>query len=608
MKHTNILLKRSISCLLILAMTAVALAGCGKEKDEPLRADWLEIGQTAPVTEEPVKELSVPELVKAIMSLKSDAEAVLDEVKAGEVTSAREKLASISENTEAVRVSLDRTIESLGDSAPSLQGELENAGELLNLLDMASEKLLQPTIDELEKHPASELKVGDGISTKWLCSYLDYAQALMPDIAQVVEKANGVDLSLIDSEGKLADYLEKANDLLEMYKKDSAVIDRLKAMLGGDGDRIYLLAAQNSAEIRASGGFPGAMGVIRISDGVLIVEDFHKVYDVLSTYTPSQAEVTADERDLFHGGLSAPRDADYCPDFERVAYIWALGYEAEQKEHIDGVISATPVLVQRLLGAMDQEIKLFDGTVLDGDNAVKVLQHDLYFAYFGNHNYVSGRTVVSDQLFADAAKKTMQAITEDMGMDSLTAMLSVAKDSFEDRTLMIWMEDSQEQEILRKMGWHGGLNTDPEKPQAGVYYNCTVASKMGYFLVMDTEIGEGTLNSDGSYTYPVTVTFSNDITAEEIQEASSYITGGIGGAIGGSAYFFAPAGGTVSDFTTSNGHKVELHTYHDLQLGFIRSFQVRNDSPVVVQYNVTTAPGVDAPLTFSMTPTVQDYH
>lgn len=607
MKKAKHNLMKCLSCLLILSMVLTGMAGC-KKKDDKLNVDWLDGTQPVATTEETVKELTVPELVKAILSLKKDTEAVLDEVKEGEVSSAREKLSAISENTAGVRLSLERTIESLGDSVPSLQEQMKNAEELLNLLDMVSQKLLEPAINELEKNPVSAMKTEEGINTKWLCAYLDFAESLMPDVEQIVEKANTVDLSLVDSDGDMAEALEKVNDLLEMYKKDNAVTGRLKAMLGGEGDRIYLLAAQNSAEIRASGGFPGAMGVIRITDGILKVDDFHKVYDVLASHTPAQAGVTSQESNLFHGGLSAPRDADYCPDFERVAYIWALGYEAEQKEHLNGVISATPALVQRLLDAMDKEIKLFDGTVLNGDNAVKILQHDLYFEYFGSQGYVANRATVCDQLFADAAKKTMTTITEDMGMDGVMSILSVAKDSFEDRTLMLWMEDPQEQEILQKMGWNGGLNIDPENPQAGIYYNCTVASKMGYFLVREAEIGEGTQNSDGSYTYPITVTFSNDITKEEIREASSYITGGIGGAIGGSAYFFAPAGGTVSDFTTSNGMNVELQTYHDLQLGLVRSFQIRNDNPVVVQYNVTTAPGVDTPLTLSMTPTVQEYH
>ena len=152
---------------------------------------------------------------------------------------------------------------------------------------------------------------------------------------------------------------------------------------------------------------------------------------------------------------------------------------------------------------MEEEIKLFDGTVLNGDNAVKTLQHDLYFKYFSN-DYVSGREVIIDQLFADTAKKTMQKLMENLVLSDLMEYLAVANESIEDRTFMLWMNDEAEQAIIAELGWNGGLNTDPEKPQAGIYYNCTVASKMGWFLVMDTQIGERFKNEDGSYTYPVT--------------------------------------------------------------------------------------------------------
>lgn len=593
------------ACLLLIFL----LTGCGNPSQSvPSQETGSEAENTDTLVPEETKgELSVTDLLKAVITLKSDMETALEDVKSGDLDTAKLKIDGISQKTETIGTSLDATMLNLGDSLPSLQAQLENIRGMLELVDLASEKVLVPVVDQLRDHPVSEMRSGEGIRTNLICDYLDFLEALMPDMEIIVEQANAVDLSFVDDEGKIAKYLETANEMLELYHKDSSVISRMKAFFGAEGDRLYVVAAQNSAEIRASGGFPGAVGTMRIHDGVLVLEDFKKVYDVLSSYTPAEANITNTENRLFHGGLSAPRDADYCPDFERVAYIWALGYEAAKGEHVDGVISMTPSIVQKLLSATGEEIKLFDGTVLTGDNAVKVLQHDLYFKYFSN-DYISGRTVISDQLFADAAKKTMQTLMENLEMSDLTQYVSIAKESFENRTLMMWMEDEAEQAILAKLGWNGGLNADPEKPQAGVYYNCTVASKMGWFLIMNTEIGERVKNEDGSYTYPVTVTFSNDMTQEELRTASSYISGGNGGAIGGSAYFFAPAGGTVSDFVTSNGVSIEYETYHDLQLGYMRIFSIYPDKPVTVTYNVTTAPGVDTPLTFSKTPTTQDYH
>lgn len=590
-----------VLCVLLVLFLLMSGGLFGKNSQEASAQATDEIPETtAP------KELSVTDLLKAVMTLKDDLKTAVLDAGNGETESAAELVDNLNQKTDTIRRSLDLTLQSLGDEMPSLQSQLTNIQGLLDLLDEASESLLHPMIQELSAHPMADLNTGDGFDTRVLCEYLDFAEERMPDIEAMVAQAKTLDISLMDDDGDMGDALAKANRLLELYHQDKDLFSKVKSFLGADGDRLYVLAAQNSSEIRASGGFPGAVGTIRIQDGILTLGDFKKVYDVFSSYTPAEANITSVENRLFHGGLSAPRDADFCPDFERVAYIWALGYETGMKEPVDGVISMTPVVVQKLLKAIDEEIVLFDGTTMDGDNAVKVLQFDLYFQYFGKEK-VSNAAIVADQLFADAAKKTAQKLTENMGAKELKALLSIMGDCFEDRTMMVWAKDESLQNAIVQLGWSGGLNKDPQKPQLGIYYNCTSASKMGMFLAKETEIGEGVPNEDGSYTYDVTVTLSNNITEDELRSAGQYITGGTGGSIAGSTYFFAPAGGSIGNFSTSNGVMVQRDEYHDLQLGFMPSYSIHPGKPVVVNFQVTTAPGVAEPLTISETPTLQDY-
>ena len=47
---------------------------------------------------------------------------------------------------------------------------------------------------------------------------------------------------------------------------------------------------------------------------------------------------------------------------------------------------------------------------------------------------------MSDLLFADAAQKTMRKLMDNLSLSSLLSYLTIAKESFEDRTLMIWMK------------------------------------------------------------------------------------------------------------------------------------------------------------------------
>lgn len=594
-------------CLMALALLASFLYGCSVKgnNDVSPTGNAVDVSEASAPAETAAKELSVTDLLKAVFTLKSDLEKSLEDLKDQNCDAAAAGLQTVSEKSATIHRSLNVTIANLGNEMPAIKKQLENIQDVLALIDMLNEQIMEPVIKMVRENPLDELGTEDGIRVDSLGKYIDFAESLMPSVDALVTKTQTVDLSIVDSDGDLTKKLEKVADLLAYYKRNPAIFTTLKTMLGVDGDRTYVLAAQCSAEIRASGGFPGAIGVMRIQNGILTVQDFQKVYDVLSSYTPAEAKVTSQEANLFHGGLSAPRDADYCPDFERVAYIWALGYEEKQSEAVDGVISLTPVVVQRLLKAMDQEITLFDGLTMDGSNACRVLQYDLYYKYFSNQ-YVANSKVISDQLFADAAKKTMLLLQDNMDGNKLSGYLDVVEKSVADRTMMMWMKDETEQAVIRSLGWNGGLNSNPEKPEAGVYVNCVIASKMGIFLEMDTKAGERTQNSDGSYTYPITVTFRNTITQDEINQASAYITGGSGGYYSGSAYFFAPAGGTVGNFSADSQVYIREEEYHDLQVGYLGSFQIGPGKSLTITYEVTTAPGVEAELTFSKTPTMQD--
>lgn len=554
------------------------------------------------LTQNGKNELRLPDLLGTARNIKGNLMSALQDIKGSNWASARAKLNAASEDIAAVQGFVDKI-----PFLMSLVPKGESICELINAADMAIPEILLPAVDLLEANPVSGLSVGDGFDTKRICTYIDFAESVIPKLERLTKAAASIDLSIVDSEGKLAAYLETAEELLDIYHENPEILSMLQAMLGAEEDRRYLIAVQNPSEIRASGGFPGFMGMLQIEDGILTLGDFSSVTNFLNGWRPKDIQITQEEMELFHylSGIQTPRDADLCPDFARVGHIWASSYEERHKEPISGVISATPHIVQRLLAVMNQKIELSDGLVLDGDNATKVLIHDIYFKYFNRQQYYADKYTVSDQLFAEAAEKTMKKLTGNISVSQLLAYLPVMKESIADRTLMLWMRDAEEQAFIANMGWSGELNRDLQNPEAGIYVNVVSASKMGWFLLMDTEIGERTKNADGSYTYPVTVTFSNNITEEEINAAEVYISGGLSGAMRTVAYFFAPAGGSVDNFTAANGQKIAHKTYNGMTLGFMDQFLLKPNEPITVTYTVTTAPGVDTPLAISKTPTAQ---
>ena len=556
------------------------------------------------------KELVLSVIKDTAKSIKEDVELAVKDMLDENPQSARRRVNAISKDIQGLRGPLKQGISLLKAASPSKAKRLEDARILLDAADVGLQEIMLPAIDLMENHPISGLKVEDGFNTRLIGQYLDFAETVIPKVEEILETVNSVDLGFLGDEmAEYLTYLEFANKAMVIYREDPDLLPMLKSVLGCETDRLYVIAVQNPAEIRASGGFPGSMGTVRITDGVLKLEDFKPVNQVLSFVKPRGIQITPEERELFHhmSGIQAPRDADLCPDFERVGHIWAEAYGDKNHEPVDGVIAVTPHIVQRLLQVMDEEIELSNGMIFNGDNALEVLIHDVYFKYYGKE-YVDNRGRITDGLFAEAAKKTMEQLTGNISISQLLGYLPVAMSSAEDRTLMVWMKDEQEQAFVRRLGWDGGLNRDSNKPEAGVYFNLVMASKMGWYVLMDTQVGERVQNEDGSYTYPVTVTFVNVAEKEEMDQAAKYITGGRGGKLYGVAYFFAPAGGTVSDFSASNGQTIKHKSYHDLELGFMEQFLMQPHKPVTVTYSVTTAPGVETPLTFSKTPTAQDYN
>lgn len=541
-------------------------------------------------------------------TLKTDLKAVMTGVKERDVESAQNATLKL-DNT--VR-KLDRTLSSpvwkAVSHAPFAGKYVKSVNTLVSVAEDASDNILKPALDVMDEYPLEGLKVGDGFSVSTINAYLNLLEDIEPRIESMTTKMQTVKLPLGKTE-MLSEYTQMLTKLTAAYKENGEYLPLFRAFLGDGSDKLYLLAAQNSAEIRASGGFPGSMGTIRIEDGVLTIDDFKTVYDMISVNPPTEAHITDTEYLLFSGSLDYARDACYIPDFERVGEIWALAYESKNDEHIDGVISLTPVIIQKVL-AYTGAVTLSDGTELNGDNATQMLQKDLYYKYLSsNSSYkVSNAYDYVDSLFAETAKIVMGKLVDDFDINRIADYSKIFTDGGKDRTILIWMEDETAESYVKAAGCSGALNDDPSNPEAGVFFSGANGSKLGWFVSLDTQIGDDvTINDDGSRTYDVTVTVSNDITRDDMYRAGNYIIGNYNGQVESYLHLFAPAGGTISDFETSNSMTMNMDEYHGLEVAYNVEFMLAPSNPVTVTYKVTTAPGVSTPLKISQTPTLQSY-
>lgn len=490
-------------------------------------------------------------------------------------------------------------------------------GEVKPVLPLAEDLLANaalPAVETLKIAPPTELLSSNEsfeyiINVRAVMAYLKLAEQLVPRAEGWLEEIENLPLPSEELDEKVDGLSGKVRELLPLYSKAEKYIPLAKAFFDCEEDRQYILAIQNNTEIRASGGFPGNMGLLYLEDGKLYVSSFMAVFDVLSRYvdfkdttvTPTQTELQ-----IFYEFPYAPRDAVINPHFPRVAEIWCKSPHKGLKPS-QGVISISPTLVQDFLSVMEAEVELSDGTVLDSGNATRYLQHELYMKYFNNwYQDVYTNNDECDAMFAEAAKAVLKMVTSELDLDKIPALLDVVDKQIEERKMLFWLEDPAGQAIIEELGAAGSLNSDPEKPELGVYYSGTVSSKLGWYLNMDVDVGEGRKNGN-AMTYPVTITMENTLTWEEFSTTSAWVVGTCVGSSNPYIFVFAPAGGTVENFTVSNGTIMVPATYQGLDLGYQTWVNFPLGETLVITCDVTTAPGVDAPLGLDMTPTLQEY-
>ncbi|MBQ0015262.1 MAG: DUF4012 domain-containing protein [Oscillospiraceae bacterium] len=538
--------------------------------------------------------------------IKASLKATVSDVKSNDFDKAQDDLNELQKSTKRVETKLNTTKWKVASKLPLVGNDITSAKSLISILNEVMDKAATPSLNTLEQYPLDSLKVNDGFNVKNINAYLKLADKVIPILSESKDDIDSIDFRFIKL-GTLKEYKQLLVDLITTYTDHEDYINLLKAFIGdGTEDKLYVFVAQNTSEIRAGGGFPGSVGTIEIKDGILTVGEFSSVVNTLPRLMPAGCNITAEENDMFGGWLGMHRDATFIPDFERAGEIWAIGYESMNGEKVDGVVSALPQIIQKFLKIFGP-ISLDDKYTLSGDNATRVIEKDIYFDHFFKDNYTSKSNEITDNYFSQTAKLTMEKLVENISIKNLPDFIDVFEESIEDRSFMMWLKDEDGQELVRKVGAAATLNYDKDNPETGVYISCRDGDRLGIFATLDVEMSKPTKNKDGSCTYDMKVVLGNSMTKEIQQNARGYILGSYGGDMYTLLHLFAPMGGTVSDFKTSNDMNITIGEYKGLQVGYANHFFVYPGKPITITYKVTTAPGVDTPLKLIKTPTLQEY-
>ncbi|WP_332662171.1 DUF4012 domain-containing protein [Aeromicrobium sp.] len=538
----------------------------------------------------------------ALDEASQQAKLLQQQVTDGDAPGATRTLSALQRSTRTARTNTDGALWDGLAKIPYVGPNVEAVQVISASLDDIARRGMPPVVKVSSSLDADVFKPKDG--------RLDLAtlQQLAPSVATASQVLTTNRNKILDIEqdnlvgplkGPAAELTDKITSAQSAASSAAQAMQLAPQMLGVDKKRTYLLIFQNNAEVRSTGGLPGAFAIIEADKGKLEFVRQGSATTDIPQYEQPFVKLTKGERQVY-GQLMARdfRDINFTPDFPRTAAIARAMVNDKLGIKVDGVLSIDPVALGFLLKGTGP-IEAAADTTLTSENAVDILLNDVYARY--------ANPLEQDVFFADSAKRIFEAVTSGVG-DSRTVLEQLAKSADEHR-ILLWSARKSEQAELAPTKISGAFPAGRTgQPQLGVYLNDSTASKMQYYLDVDVAARSVRCTSQGAQTIQLTTTYTSTAPADAA-ELPEYITGtGSSGPQGNMVLdtrTFAPSGGRFVSFTLNDKFRPNNGvTFKGRPVNFA-AFSLKPGAKVTVEATIVTAPNQRGDAVLSKTPGVQ---
>jgi hypothetical protein len=443
---------------------------------------------------------------------------------AGDPQAARATAAELTRHAENAAGLTSDPIWRISEAVPLLGGNLIAARELAAVVEDISKNAVTPLTRIAGEISLSDFKPVNGFVN------VQPLIAVQPEVSTASDVLNeaAAHISTIDTAQTL-DAVQVAADTLYSAVAEAAksadILSRavrlMPSMLGvtttgTPGPRNYLILFQNPAELRSTGGIPGAVALVHTENGGMHMVEQASSPDFRRYPTPVLA-LPPETRNLYGDTTGRMiQDINLTPDFTLTARLAQEMWRLNFGQQVDGVLSIDPVALSYLLGATGP-ITLPTGDILSSENAVQLLLSDVYKRY--------PDPIDQDNYFANAAAAVFQTVAS--GNAEPRAMLEAFAKAGAENRVLVWSAHPDDQAILADTTLSGSLPiTDERATRFGIYLNDTTGGKMGLYL--DARIGVGRANCPVNFglKYGVTLTLTNTAPPDAATALPSYVTGG----------------------------------------------------------------------------------
>jgi hypothetical protein len=336
-----------------------------------------------------------------------------------------------------------------------------------------------------------------------------------------------------------ADALEESAQAIKLAQDVLDGVRLLPSFLGAGGTKTYYLAMQNNADQRATGGDVLAYAFITITDGKLDLVEGGGIGQIDIGSGFKDAKLPPELSWYFdHLPTTVVRLANLnlSPNFPVVASAWSGLIKERTGRQIDGAIAMDPVAISYLLGKRKIEVPAYPGPI-SGNNVVAAVENDQYrLEYQQQRQFPAQLIAAAWEIFKDPKP--------------LVRTMRMMGQALREKHIQIWSVDQEQEGLLAKLGWDGGLTVGP-----GDYLYVTdskrVSNKVDFYTrtAIDYQV---TVDATGAIHSTCKVTLANDSPTDE----SRFIIGDNGGLNRALLSVYSASGSTLESSQPEKGAPV----------------------------------------------------
>jgi hypothetical protein len=216
--------------------------------------------------------------------------------------------------------------------------------------------------------------------------------------------------------------------------------------LGANGARKYLFLFQNNQEMRPTGGFIGSYGVLDI-DGSGRVRNFF--IDGIFNPDGQLLDKVAPPKPIQKISVAwSLHDSNWFPDFPLSAQKAMLFYEKTGGPTVDGVITLTPTVIQKLFDITGPIEMPEYGVTLTKENFIQNIQYEVEIDYDKEENRPK-------KILSDLAPIILDRISQTRDAGTILAAMDILNEALKEKHILLYFSNSELQSIISDLGWSG---------------------------------------------------------------------------------------------------------------------------------------------------------